>query len=285
MRPDPGRYRGAAIMKAAFLAAYTIFGLSWGSFGMVDTDPGAPELKGVLKCEIQPDTTSIVTGSRVWMNLRIESTASGDVELPCPGSSEPRMLMKVFLVSRQATGEIQRAIFSGMKIGDRGGYRDPTPKEQKALQEFMGSEGWSMKDERPYFPSVALPADATMEQKATMEKMTTDSWKSVLGTPPRWISIPPHGTAEFQVLVEMTPRSDVGDVAPLAPGACRIQCSIMYFPDLRGFTGALATNAPTSSFDIAKAKGSRLFLLDKHKLWTGKMESNVEKIDILERPK
>jgi hypothetical protein len=46
----------------------------------------------------------------------------------------------------------------------------------------------------------------------------------------------------------------------------------------------METNQWTSSVAIAKAKAAGVFLLDRHRLWTGKMESNIVDVTITNQP-
>jgi hypothetical protein len=273
---------GQKIMKTWSLIVCTVFGFSCSALGHIGGDPGAPEVKGALKCELRPTTDNVRAGSRVWMSLTIENTSTLDVALPFPGSSEPGMIAKLFLVSRQATGAVEHAILPGYKFGDG----KLTPEQQKAMEDDINNSWGSLFDERPYLPSIVLPWNATAEQQKVVEEKPTDRWRYVLQKPAPWISIPPHGTAGFQVFVDVSPKMDSGEAPPLNPGTCRLQCAIMYFVSSIRSAGVLRTNDLTSAEDIAKAKASGLSLVDDHsKLWTGKMESNVVPINVIGSPK
>ena len=71
-----------------------------------------------------------------------------------------------------------------------------------------------------------------------------------------------------------------GDVISLPPGGYGLQCEIGF--TWGGFMSQayFRTNQWTSAEDIAKAKSEGRFLLDMHRLWTGKMDSNIVPITL-----
>jgi hypothetical protein len=270
------------IARLCFAILYAVLGLPCVSKGLVLGDLGAPEVKGALSCEIQPLTNDTPAGSRIWMSLTIRNTSTLDVSLPSPVSSETGIMAKLLLVSRQATGAVERAILPSYTFGDT----NLTPEQKKTIGDEINSGSGMLLDERPYLPSIVLSENATADQRKLVEGTPANKWDQPSQSPAPWLSIPAHGTAKFQMLVEVSPKAAGGDAQPLNPGTCRLQCAIMYFVGSYGFRGALITNDSfTSAKDIAKAKAAGLFLLERNRLWTGKMESNVVQINVIGSPK
>ena len=236
-------------MKAVFILACAFCHLCWDCNAAVVGDMGAREVKGELKCEIRPATTNATPGTHLVIFMTIENNGSFEAELPSPAAPEPVMRVRTFLLTSQTTGVVQRLrIPNGVLEGD------PTPEQQRVV-----------KEER------------------------AEDWHKYFSQNPRWISIPPHEKREFQVFVEMKPKtydgSDYGADVALPPGTCGLQCEIKYDPTGIGSATFIETNGLISAEQIAKAKASGIFLLDTHRLWTGKMESNVVQINVIESPK
>jgi hypothetical protein len=212
--------------------------------GMMPSDIGAPELKGALRCEIRLATNNVVLGSRLPVFVTLENTSTLEAELPAPYSSEPGVHVRAFVLAGQATGVVQRLVI----------------------------------------PCLALPSDLSPKQRDMLEKNRAEIWHLLLETlPTSWISIPGHGKAEFLVFVEISPKTDSGEVPPA--GTYGLQCEIEYYMHSITSTAFIETNQSTSVEFSAKAKASGVFLLDVHSLWTGKMESNVAQINVIESPK
>jgi hypothetical protein len=210
---------------------------------------GAREVKGELKCEIRPATNNATPGSHLIIFMTIENNGSLEAELPSPAAPEPTMRMRVFLLSAQTTDAAQRL----------------------------------------WIPNGVLESDPTPEQQRVVKEERAEDWHKYFSQNPHWIAIPPHGKKEFQVLVEMNPKtydgSDFGAPVQLRPAIYALQCEIEYDPTGVGSATFIETNGLISAEQIAKARASGLFLLDTHRLWTGKMESNVVPINVIESPK
>jgi hypothetical protein len=234
-------------MKLVVLTVCAILSVPWACPAPTSSyDPGAPEIKEALRCEIRLGTNSVTVGSRFPIFLTVENTGTLEAELPAPYSSEMNMRVRAFLFAGQVTGAVQRLII----------------------------------------PCVAVPSDLPPKQRDILEKNRAESWQHLLETfPPSWISIPGHGKAESVIFVEMTPRADNGEALSLAAGTYGLQCEVEYF--MYNITSAafMGTNQWTSAEAAAKAKASGLFLLDMHRLWTGKMESNIVPINIIDGAK
>jgi hypothetical protein len=101
--------------------------------------------------------------------------------------------------------------------------------------------------------------------------------------------IPALSKQSFRILAELSPKNydglEYGDVLSLPPGSYGLQCEIGF--RWGGFMSQayFRTNQWTSAEDIAKAKADGRFLLDMHRLRTGKMESNIAPITLTGRQK
>jgi hypothetical protein len=131
--------------------------------------------------------------------------------------------------------------------------------------------------QRLSIPNFVFRGNLTGEQGKMLEQ-PTDRWGYIY-VPARWIAIPAQGREQFQALVEISPKTGEGGAVALAPGAYGLQCEIEYVM-WHGSDAFLETNQWTAADRIAKAKASGVFLLDRSRLWTGKMESNIVDLTI-----
>lgn len=114
----------------------------------------------------------------------------------------------------------------------------------------------------------------TAEERKIVEEKPAELWHWLLKRPvPQWIAIPAHGKAEFQAFVEISPKTEDGQVANPPPGVYDLQCEVEYSPHSISSGAFLTTNEWTSAEDIEKAKAAGVFLQDEHRLWTGRMQS------------
>jgi hypothetical protein len=231
-------------MKAVFLLACVFCCLGWECDALVFGDMGAREVKGELKCEVRLATNNVPIGSRIPIFLTVTNIGSLEAELPSPAAPESVMRVRIFLLSAQTTGAVQRL----------------------------------------WVPNGVLETDPTPEQQRVVKEVRAEDWHKYFSQAPRWISIPPHGKKEFQILVEMSPKtydgSDYGaDVAP-PPATYGLQCEINYDPTGIGSATFIETNGLVSAEDIARAKASGIFLLDTHRLWTGTLDSDIVPITL-----
>ncbi|HTS18581.1 MAG TPA: hypothetical protein VMP11_13490 [Verrucomicrobiae bacterium] len=212
---------------------------------LMGIDPGAPELKGALRCEIRVDTNTVMTGSRFPVSLTVENTGPLEAELPSPRSSEPGMYVGMFLLASQGTGTVQRLPIRSLALPD------VLPLRQQRILENNPAEMWEL---------LLKPSHAS------------------------WISIPGYGKASFLVFVEIPQQGDGTGLFTAAEATYGLQCEIRYrMLDITS-TEFMETNQWTSAEAIAKAKASGVFLLDPHHLWTGKMESNIVDLTITNQP-
>lgn len=135
--------------------------------------------------------------------------------------------------------------------------------------------------QRLTIPDFVYQGSLTVDQTKMLEQ-PADRWPYIY-VPTRWIAIPPHGREEFQVLVEIRPKTQDGKA--LAPGVYGLQGEIAYVMKSNTSAAYIRTNQWTSAERIAEAKASGQFLLDEGRLWTGRMESNVAQINVVESPR
>ncbi len=213
---------------------------------MEGLDLGAPEVKGQLRCEIRLGTNSVASGAHVPVFVTLLNTGTLEIQLPSlytiarPGnligySGVKGVYLRMFLLAEQAKGTVQRLAL----------------------------------------PRAVFLGKPTPEEKNTLEEKPAKLWRFFLKPRPnQWLAIPPHGKEEFQSYVEVNPQTEDGQNIDLLPGTYGLQCEIQYSG--RGVnTESLETNQWTSAARIARARAAGDFLLDMHRLWTGKLESNI----------
>jgi hypothetical protein len=229
-------------MRVFSVIAYVSLGIVWAcQAGMSPGDVGAPEVKGALRCEIRLATNTAAWCSRLSVFGIVHNTSTLEAQLPAPYSSEVGMKVTLYLLAERATGSVERLLLPFAVLSS-----SPSAKEWEILRERR-----------------------------------SEHWHLLLQSPPAsWISIPAHGKAEFLIYAEMSPRTEEGSVRTPAPGTYGLECNIEY--SMGNITSAafFQTNQWTSATDIAKARASGVFLLDMHRLWTGKMESNIVPITL-----
>jgi len=221
-------------------------------------DFGAPEVKNALKFEIRFVTNAVAIGAPIPVLATIENTSTLDVWLPSPPTFQPEMQVSVFLIAQQSTGGVQSLIL----------------------------------------PRIVLPNTPTPRQKAIIDEKPVEVWHLLIELiPAKWIRILPHGKEEFRIFA-VAPRTKDGNLATLdqkaygvklhnlqshpewrqltsvVPGIYDLRCEIDYFMQ-HGSAAELVTNQLTSVEAIRNAKTAGVVLIDAHRLWTGKMQSNI----------
>jgi len=231
-------------MKSMCLALCAAMFVCHSSWAQISGDAGAPEVKGELKCEIRVASKSAKLGSAIPILMTVENIGDLAAELPSPGTPEPGMRVRVFLLATDSTDTVRRV----------------------------------------WLPNGVLDKSPSLEQQRVMKERRPEDWHRYFGLKLHWISIPPKGKQEFRVFAAMSPKayngSDYGSDVAVTPGNYGIQCEIEYEPLSVSSAAFIETNGLTSAGDIAKAKASGAFLLDTHRLWTGKMESNIVPITL-----
>ena len=215
-------------------------------------DPGAPEVKGKLKCEIHLATNNVAIGDHVPVFVTVENIGTVEAQLP-----------NLYSIAR-----------SGNIIGYSGVIKDLWNKGTYCRM-FLLVGSTTDTVQRLALPRTVFRGAPTPKERKILEEKPAKLWHFLLDYPSyQWLSIPPNGKEQYQSYIEMNPQTAEGQIVNLPPGTYGLQCEIQYF--MGHEARYTETNQWTTADTITRARAAGDFLLDMHRLWTGKMESNIE---------